>query len=141
VVLIELRLTEPGLLAMLSKPSAVVGLESALLGQADLQDCLFALGEETLQVLAVKTALSDEEAAQLSGALNDLLVWAEDQFDWVVVDCPPVGTPAWTRWFALNADPVLLVTRSGSTRMRDLSKAAGALKDHLVGVILNDSRP
>ena len=138
VVLIELRLTEPGLLQMLGDPPEVVGLEAALLGGVPLEDCVFDLGENSLRLLAVKGALLDEEAAQLSGALNDLLVWAEDQFDWVVLDCPSVGSPAWTRWFALNADPVVLVARAGDTRMADLKKAAGSLKDHVIGVILND---
>jgi Mrp family chromosome partitioning ATPase len=139
VVLIELRMTVPGLLRMLGDPSHVVGLEEGLRGKTPLDECLFKLGEGNLQVMAVKTPMSEDEAAQQSGALNDLLVWAENQFDWVVLDCPPVTSPDWTRWFMLNADPVLLVTRAGGTRMTDLKKVAGALTDHLAGVILNCS--
>ncbi len=140
VLLIELRLTEPSLLRMLGHPAEVVGLEEALLGVASFEDCVFQIGESTLQVLAVGSPLSPEEAARQSGALNDLLVWAEDQFDWVVVDCPPVTSSSWTRWFTLNADPVLLVARSGETHMRDLKKVAASLKDHLAGVMLNESQ-
>ena len=139
VVLIELRLTVPGLLRMLGDPSNVVGLEEGLRGSVPLDDCPFKLGEGTLQVMAVKAPMSDDEAAQQSGALNDLLVWAEEQFDWVVLDCPPVSSPDWTRWFMLNADPVVLVTRAGGTRMHDLRKVAASLNDHLAGVILNCS--
>ncbi len=142
VVLVDLQLTEPSLLRMLGDPPEVIGLEQALLGKASFDDCVFQIGaDSTLQILAVKTALSPEEAAQQSGGLNDLLVWAEDQFDWIVVDCPPATSLSWTRWFTLNADPVLLVARSGGTRMRDLTKVAAALKDHLAGVMLNESQP
>ena len=139
VLLIELRLTQPGLLSMLGNPSGIVGLEEALRGKVPLEDCVFQLEDDNLQVLAIDSAMTDEEAGLQSGPLNDLLVWAEDQFDWVVLDCPPVTSDAWTRWFALNADPVLLVARAGDTPMRDLRKASGALKDHLAGVVLNDS--
>jgi Mrp family chromosome partitioning ATPase len=140
VLLVELRLTEPSLLGMMGNPPGVTGLEEALLGKAPFEDCVFHLGKGTLQVLAVKAALSVEEAAQQSGGLNDLLVWAEDHFDSVVVDCPPVTSSSWTRWFTLNADPVLLVAKAGGTRMRDLKKVADLLKDHLAGVLLNESQ-
>lgn len=140
VVLVELRLTAPSLLKTLGNPAEVVGLEEALLGDASLDECMFQLGEGNLHVLAVRAALSDQDASQQSGGLNDLLVWAEDRFDWIVVDCPPVTSPSWTRWFTLNADPVVLVASSGETRMHDLKKAVSLLDDHLAGVLLNESQ-
>lgn len=139
VLLVELRLTEPSLLHTLGDPKDVVGLDEALLHSLPLDDCIFRLADGGMHVLAVKNALTEEEAAQQSGGLNDLLVWAEAQFDWVVLDCPPVTSSAWTRWFALNADPSLLVVRAGETPMRALNKVVNALKDHLAGVVLNDS--
>jgi Mrp family chromosome partitioning ATPase len=85
--------------------------------------------------------MSLEEVTHQSGPLNDFLAWAEEQYEWLVLDCPPVGSVEWTRWFDLNADPVFLVARAGVTRKRAWQAAARRLKDRLAGAILNDSTP
>jgi Mrp family chromosome partitioning ATPase len=139
VLLVDLRLTAPRLMHLLGDPADVPGFEDGLRGVVPLNSCVFTLAGGSLNVIAAKTAMTAEEAVQQSGPLNDFLEWAEERFEWVILDCPPLSSPEWTRWFELNADPVLLVVRAGVTRRRGLRKAARQLKDRLAAAILNDN--
>ena len=139
VLLAELRLTQPHLLRLLGDPADVHGFEAGLRGEVALSDCAFAPAGVPLTVMAMKEAMTEQEALAQSGPLNDFLGWAEATFDWLVLDCPPVSSSAWTRWFELNADPVLLVVRAGVTRQRAVKRVARQLRDRLAGAILNDS--
>ncbi len=136
VLLVELRFTSPHLRERLKVPAANAGLEEGLRGIVPFSDCLAADSETPLSLLTLKQPMPAEEAAHKSGELNDLLQWAEDQFEWLVLDCPTVTSPDWTLWFDLNADPVLLVVRSGVTRQHAVQKAGRRLKDRLAGAIL-----
>lgn len=138
VLLVELRLTAPRLLHLLGDPTDVHGLESGLRGRVPLSRCIFSAAGSRLCMIAARNAMTEKEALQQSGALNDFLEWAEARFEWVILDCPPVSSPEWTRWFELNADPVVLVVRAGSSRSRGLQRVARHLQDRLAGAILND---
>ena len=138
VLLAEMRLTQPGLLRILGDPADVPGFEEGLRGERHLPDCAFQVTDSPLHIMAIKSAVSEVQAATQSGALNEFVVWAEQAFEWVVLDCPPVTSAAWTRWFDLNADPALLVARSKVSQAKELKRAARMLKDHLAGAILND---
>jgi Mrp family chromosome partitioning ATPase len=138
-LLVELQLSEAGLWSLFGRPPVKFGLEEALRGHVTFEDCLYRIAGEKLDVLLVKQAISIEETEHLSGALNDFLEWAEERFAWLIVDCPPVLVPAWTRWFDLNADPVVLVAGSDRTKKHELRKVAHRLGDRLSGAILNES--
>ena len=140
VLLVELQLTEPSLWSLFGRPRMAAGLEDALRGRAPFDACLCEIGGEKLDVLVVKEAMAVEEIEHLSGALNDFLEWAEERFAWLVVDCPPVLAASWTRWFDLNADPVVLVAGSAKTKKHELRKVAQRLGDRLAGTILNENR-
>ena len=140
-LLVELQLTEPSLWSLFGRPPLKSGLEEALCGRASFDDCLYKIAGEKLDVLLVKQAMKLEEVEGLSGTLNDFLEWAEERFAWMIVDCPPVLAPSWTRWFDLNADPVVLVASSERTKKHELRKVANRLGDRLAGTILNESPP
>lgn len=140
VLLAELRLTKPKLMELMGRPDHITGFEEGLLGHVPLQDCTFQISGDSMHIMALGKELSQEEASQQSGALNEFVVWAEKAFDWVVLDCPPVTAVEWTRWFALNADPAILVARSNQTDTRTLNKVSRQLGDHLAGVLLNDNQ-
>jgi Mrp family chromosome partitioning ATPase len=139
VLLAELRFTKPKLMELMGRPDHVAGFEEGLLGHIPLEDCAFQIAGDSVHVMAVGRTLSQDEASQQSGALNEFIVWAEKAFDWVVLDCPPVTAVEWTRWFDLNADPAILVARSNATDTRTFKKASRQLGDHLAGALLNDN--
>ena len=138
-LLVELQLTEASLWSLFGRPPVKHGLEEALRGQVSFEDCVFRIAGEKLDVLMVKEAMTVEETEHLSGALNDFLEWAEERFAWLIADCPPVLAETWTRWFDLNADPVVLVAGSDKTKKYELRRVAHRLGDRLSGTILNES--
>ena len=61
-----------------------------------------------------------------------------DEFDWVVVDSPPINAFADALSLASQVDSVVLVARSGMTHKQDLEESLAALKDSkIAGVVLN----
>ena len=75
-----------------------------------------------------------------SGRLVELLEQLAAQFDWIIIDSPPIlplaDTSVWTR----NADGILLITREGTTQKRQLKRGLEALnQSKLLGVVLNSS--
>jgi Mrp family chromosome partitioning ATPase len=71
-------------------------------------------------------------------SLHDVLDGVEQDFEWVILDSPPIGAFADALALAAQVDGVILVTRSGSTRRRDLETCLASLKDcRVIGVVLN----
>jgi capsular exopolysaccharide synthesis family protein len=62
------------------------------------------------------------------------------EFDWVIVDSPPLGAFADALTIATEVDGVILVARSGLTRRRELEQSLQTLKHcRIAGVVLNAS--
>jgi succinoglycan biosynthesis transport protein ExoP len=61
-----------------------------------------------------------------------------EEFDWVVLDSPPIGAFADALSLASQVDTVVVVARSGVTQRRDLEESLAALQEyHVAGVVLN----
>ena len=73
-----------------------------------------------------------------SGRLSYLMTQLSSQFDWIVVDSPPLLPLADTTVWARLSDGVLLVTREGKTEKKQLQRGLDAVKNlPLLGVVLN----
>jgi len=76
------------------------------------------------------------EPVKLSGFMESLSI----EFDWVVIDSPPVLPLADTSIWIRLADAVMLVTRPGVTSKRQLQRALEAVEQSkLLGAVLNAS--
>jgi Mrp family chromosome partitioning ATPase len=63
---------------------------------------------------------------------------AATQFDWVIVDSPPVGLLADAHLVAETVDAAILVVRAGVTPFEELAAAAESLgHERILGVVLN----
>ena len=77
------------------------------------------------------------QSSRLATLMDQLTAW----FDWIVIDSPPVlplgDTSVWMR----QADGVLLVTRQGATKKKELQRGLEAIEhSKLIGALLNGSR-
>jgi capsular exopolysaccharide synthesis family protein len=75
-----------------------------------------------------------------SNRFDHYLKTVRDQFDYVILDSPPVNTYAESRVIAAKVDGVVLVVESGKTRNQVAIKAKQELEDagaKILGVILN----
>ena len=71
---------------------------------------------------------------------NALLERLSEWFDWIVIDTPPVLPLADTSVWSKSADGILLVTREGTTRKRQLQRGLAALDaTKLLGVVINST--
>jgi Mrp family chromosome partitioning ATPase len=76
--------------------------------------------------------------------LKELLSWAQEQFDIVLVDCPPMLQVADARIISRVVDGVILVCRSEATdreSMLECTRSLRADRIPLLGTILNDWKP
>src|SRR5262249_52442358 len=75
-------------------------------------------------------------------ALRHVLADARDQFDWVVVDTPPVMLFPDAGLFAGRLDTCVLVVRAVTTASPLAAKAVAAVgAARIVGVVLNRAQP
>jgi len=76
-----------------------------------------------------------------SNALHGLLAAQARQFDWVLVDAPPLGAFPDAHLVASAADGVLLVVRAGQTPLGDVQATVKTIgRDRILGVVLNRAK-
>ena len=74
--------------------------------------------------------------------MKRLVADAVSQFDWVIVDSPPVGVLADAHLVSEMVDGAILVVRAGVTRFPDVEAAADTLgHERILGIVLNAVDP
>jgi capsular exopolysaccharide synthesis family protein len=74
------------------------------------------------------------QSGRLSRLMEQLAAW----FDWIIIDSPPVLPLADTSVWGRLADGILLVTREGTTKRRQLQSGLQALEQSkLLGTVVN----
>ncbi|MDN3954863.1 CpsD/CapB family tyrosine-protein kinase [Sporolactobacillus laevolacticus] len=119
------------------------GLTNVLTGQANFMDVLRPTSIDQLFLLT-SGPVPPNPADLLSAAeMETVIEQAEEQFDQVIIDSPPILAVSDARLLANLCDGILLVVRSGSTEMDKIRKAADVfseVKGKLLGVVLNDKK-
>jgi capsular exopolysaccharide synthesis family protein len=91
-----------------------------------------------LWVLTAGQPTSDPMSGLVSETMKQLLADAAQQFDWVVIDTPPVALMPDANLLAGMVDSALLVIRAGTTPYPLVQRAAAAIgPDRILGVVLN----
>jgi capsular exopolysaccharide synthesis family protein len=91
-----------------------------------------------LAVLPAGKASSDPMAGLTSPRMRRVIEEARRQFDWVIIDTPPVGLLTDANLLASMVDGTLLVVHAGSTPYDLVKRAIEALgASHVLGVVLN----
>ena len=114
-----------------------VGLAGVLEGRATPSEAMVYL--DALKVYYIPAGRPSSSPADLvqGGQMRDLLASLE-QFDWVIVDSPPIGAFADALSMATQVDGVVVVARSGLTARHELEHTLAALKDcRVAGIVLN----
>jgi Mrp family chromosome partitioning ATPase len=138
VLLVELNFAKPRFRSVLGDLRIRYGIDGALHGSAKPEDSVFSLGDSGLYVSAVRDILDRRGIKRRMPSLNSFLSWATEKYEWLVLDCPPVLSPAWSGWFPEHAKPVLMVVRAHQTSLSQIRKAGQRLGSSLKGTLLND---
>ncbi|MBU6410219.1 MAG: polysaccharide biosynthesis tyrosine autokinase, partial [Verrucomicrobia bacterium] len=139
VLLIDGDMRRPGLHRHFGLPSAP-GLAEVLDDEISLLDAVLSTGMENLTLLPAGQARRNPGDLVLSPVWAQLLAAAKAQFDYILVDTPPVAATDDAAVLAPQTDGVLFVVRALSTSARVARGAVDALRRrraHVLGLIFN----
>ena len=116
------------------------GLSEWLNGELRPIECIYRLEGPNSWFLPAGRPPENPLELMQSGRLSKLMEQLAGWFDWVIIDSPPVLPLADTSVWARLADGILLVTREGTTKQRQLQNGLQALEESkLLGAIVNSS--
>ncbi len=138
VLLIEGDLRKPalsGIFGLGKRP----GLNEWWKGKDSIFNFLLRAGDTSLYLLP-STSVQHPASVLQSGRLVDVIAELSRQFDWIIIDTPPLLPMADSNLWARLADGTLLVVRKGTVTRTALKQAMETMDSpKLVGVVLNDA--
>jgi capsular exopolysaccharide synthesis family protein len=143
VLLIDADLRRPQLHQMFKVPISP-GLSDLLTGDADPTEALAASSLRGLYLLPAGSNVANMNNALDSQRLTQLIETYSNDFDVILLDCPPVMPVADATIIANAAGSVLFVVGSGTTSRSHAQVALDRLASvqvHVVGVVINKARP
>ena len=136
VLLIDADLRRPSV-GRIFGVSAPAGLSECLKSR-ELQSIRVTYVTDELGLLLAGHADHDPMAGLTSGRMHDILEQASEQFDWVVIDTPPVGLLTDAHLLAAMVDAAVLVINAGTTQHPVVQQAIASIgREKIVGVVLN----
>lgn len=140
VVLVDLDLRRPSVdRALGAAPHLTV--EAVLRGDARAATAILETDVPGLSVLAQAHPATDPEWLLASAGLETMVRELEQEFDWVVIDTPPVLAAADAQIILRHAAGAIFVTRAGAAPVSSIRRAIGRLpSSKIIGSFLNWSR-
>jgi capsular exopolysaccharide synthesis family protein len=136
VLLIEGDLRRPAIAAAANLPPGE-GLSDTLKGVDDRKVPLIQL-TDTLTLLQAGRPDPDPLSGLTSPRMLRLMREASEEFDWVILDTPPLGPTADAGLLCPLVDAAILVVRAGQTPCAAVQTAIDTLgRDRILGVVLN----
>jgi capsular exopolysaccharide synthesis family protein len=136
VLLVDADLRRPSIHDILHLPNTT-GLSDSL-RHPDQGGLRFHTINSHLSALTAGRADSDPMAGLVSDTMNRLLAEAAQQFDWVVVDTPPVALLPDANLLAAMIDTAILVISARATPYPLVQRAIDAIgQQRILGVVLN----
>ncbi len=140
VLLIDCDLRKPSCSLIFNLPKPSVGLGDVLKGKATLEETVKYIKNGDIYLLP--TRKSSKTAAELlsSQAMADLLDEADELYDIVIVDVPPMAVASDAESICEFVDASLLVVRQNMATADQINDAASVLgkSSHLLGCVFNN---
>lgn len=141
VLLIDLDLRKPACAKQLNIQWEGPGIREVLAGKADPNDLVVRDDHTGLQLLLTRDGISSSGELIGSVYLEHLIRWAKENYDFVVLDLPPLAMVTDAERVMDVADGTLLVVRQNAAVAKALNKTLADLKKgkaKLLGCVLND---
>jgi receptor protein-tyrosine kinase len=139
VVIVEADLRRPKVTEYLGLVEGI-GLTNILTGRADVGDVLQEVGDSNLSVIGAGPMPPNPGELLASGQMGTLIDKLRADYDYVLVDAPPLLPVADSTGLAVIMDGVLLSVHYGVTKKEHLQEAAAILQQvgvRPLGIILN----
>ncbi len=143
VLLIDCDLRKPACHQILERKDVEHGLHEVLTGECNLSDAI--IRDKARNIYMILENKGDQNPGHLaaSGKMQALLKWARTEFDYIVLDLPPMSVASDAEGVADLSDASLLVVRQNVAAAPAVNKAAAALdrgNAKLLGCVLNNVR-
>lgn len=141
VLLIDCDLRKPACHKVLEQEKFSFGINNILHDNADLSDCFLRYRETDMYMLLAKKGERNTGDLIVSPRMEAMLEWARQNFDFIVMDLPPMSVAADAESMADLADACLLVIRQNMAFAPELNNAIGNLERHrakMLGCVLNN---
>ena len=143
VLLIDCDLRKPALHNVLDHKVFASGIREVLQAKASLADSVLQYESSRLYLMLAKKDVHNSADLLTSERMAALLEWAKQNFDYVVLDLPPMSAAADAEAMTALADSCVLVVRQNEAAAPGLNKAISALENQraaLLGCVLNNVR-
>lgn len=140
VILVDCDLRRPALSELFSLDQSLPGLTSVLLDQAELRDAIQETGIENLDVLSSGKRYSNPADILTRNGLSDLLAALGDNYDFIILDTPPLLPVTDSSIISNFVDTIFLTLRvregsqiSAAQALRRLA----SVQNKIYGIIVN----
>lgn len=140
VVLVDADLRRPTVNRYMDIPAGA-GLTSTLTAQIGLADATVPWGDTTLSVLAAGGNPPNPSELLSSHAMEQVIAELREEFDFVIIDAPPLLPVTDAAILGAKADGVIFVARRGTVRRPQIVRALEILSGvgaNVLGVVVND---
>lgn len=142
VLFLECDLRKPAGCAILEQDWKGPGVRDVLIGKATAEAAVVRDKASGLYMLLDPKSVRNPAELIGSEAMRNLIGWARENYDYVVLDLPPMAAAMDAESVMDFADASLLVVRQNTAKARELSKVIGTLdngKAELIGCVLNNT--
>lgn len=142
VLLIDCDIRKP-CVHKLFKDENTIGLTHVLCEDVKPEDAIKKTKIDNLSYLPAGLKSPNPVKLLLSSEMSTLLNNLCREYDWIIIDTPPVGVVSDALILSNNCDGVVLVVEEGASDYRQVSKAIEEIKyvnGNLLGVVLNKSK-
>ena len=117
------------------------GITDYLQGKTRLADLFTKVGDSNLYVITAGEAVTNPLELLNLKECTELIHALRDQFDWVILDSPPLLFAADANLLATICDGTILVVRIGNTTFDSVTRAMQSLcENNILGVVVNGAR-
>lgn len=141
VLLVDCDLRKPACHILLEQKVSGHGVRDVLTEHAKLSKALMRYKNTSMYMLLENGSDANSGDLLSSSTMQALIDWARREFDFVVLDLPPMSVVSDSETVADLADASLLVVRQNAARTHGVNKAVAALdggKAKLLGCVLNN---
>ena len=141
VLLLESDLRKPACHTIMNQKNVNVTVKEVLLSNANPEDAIVQDRASGLYMMLDPKGIRNPGDLLSSKAMGDLVNWCRDNFDFVVMDLPPMSVATDSESVLEFADGSMLVIRQNIVRADALNRAITALKRgkaKLTGCVLNN---
>lgn len=138
VLLIESDLRNPSISSNHLNMGRLFGLVDVLKGEVDLMSAISRLDDTNLYFLPARQSVKNSSVLLDSPQMRSVLNSVKNDFDYIIVDSPPILPLVDINILSKAVDGFMLVVKAGKTPKDLVSKAVSSLpKENILGIVLN----